>query len=237
VVGARAAAAEVDLLLEARLDTRKLLAELVGTFAFFLVGLLAILSTKAFPGGPDLLVIAFAFGLGLFIAINIGGAVSGGHFNPAVTLAAVLDKRLDPMTGVGYVVSQLIGGIAAAAFVLVMSNQAAVAGTITSPGTGISDIQALVIEAVFSAIFIAVILTVTKKDTGHAALTIPLTLIAIHLALVPITGSSVNPTRSIASALIGGNLGSLWIYIVGPLVGAVGGWAVYRALLDRPAGG
>lgn len=219
------------------MDTRKLLAELVGTFVFFLVGLLAILSTKAFPGGPDLLVIAFGFGLGLFIAINIAGAVSGGHFNPAVTLAAVLDKRLDPMTGVGYVVSQLIGGIAAAAFVLVMSNQAAVAGTITAPGTGISDLQALVIEAVFSAIFIAVILTVTKKDAGHAALTIPLALIAIHLALVPITGSSVNPTRSIASALIGGNLGSIWIYIVGPLVGAVGGWAVYRAFLDQPAGG
>ena len=181
------------------MDTRKLLAELVGTFVFFLVGLMAILSTKAFPGGPDLLVIAFGFGLGLFVAINIAGAVSGGHFNPAVTLAAVLDKRLDPMTGVGYVVAQLIGCIAAATFVLVMSNQAAVAGTITKPGTGISDIQALIIEAVFTAIFIAVILTVTKKDSGHAAFVIPLTLVVIHLALVPITGSSVNPARSLAS--------------------------------------
>jgi len=218
------------------LDTRKLLAELVGTFVFFLVGLMAILSTKAFPGGPDLLVIAFGFGLGLFVAINIAGAVSGGHFNPAVTLAAVLDQRLDPMTGVGYVVAQLIGGIAAATFVLVMSNQAAVAGTITKPGTGISDIQALIIEAVFTAIFIAVILTVTKKDAGHAAFVIPLTLVVIHLALVPITGSSVNPARSLASALIGGDLGSIWIYIIGPLVGAVGGWAVYRALADRTAG-
>lgn len=217
------------------MDTRKLLAELVGTFVFFLIGLMAILSTKAFPGGPDLLVIAFGFGLGLFVAINIAGAVSGGHFNPAVTLAAVLDKRLDPMTGAGYVVAQLIGGILAAVFVKVISNQAAVAGTITSPGQGISDIQALVIEAVFSAIFIAVILTVTRKDAGHAALAIPLTLVVIHLALVPVTGSSVNPARSIASALIGGDLGVIWIYIVGPLVGAVGGWAVYRALLDKPA--
>ncbi|HLY13270.1 MAG TPA: aquaporin, partial [Candidatus Limnocylindrales bacterium] len=111
------------------MDTRKLLAELVGTFVFFLVGLMSILSTTAFPGGPDLLVIAFGFGLGLFVAINIAGAISGGHFNPAVTLAAVLDKRLDPMTGVGYVVAQLIGGIAAATFVLVMSSQAAVAAT------------------------------------------------------------------------------------------------------------
>ncbi len=157
------------------MDARKLLAELVGTFVLFLIGLMSILSTKAFPGGPDLLVIAFGFGLGLFVAINIGGAISGGHFNPAVTIGAVLDKRLDPMTGVGYIVAQLIRGIGAGAFVLVMSNQAAVAGTRTNPGAGSSDVQALVIEAVFTAIFIAVILTVTKKDPGHAAFAIPLT--------------------------------------------------------------
>ena len=219
------------------MDTRKLLAELVGTFVFFLIGLMSILSTKAFPGGPDLVVIAFGFGLGLFAAIQIAGAVSGGHFNPAVTLAAVLDKRLDPITGVGYVAAQLIGGIAAAAFVLVMSNQAAVAGTVTGHPASVSDLQAVVIEAVFTAIFIAVILTVTKLDPGKAGFVIPLTLVVIHLALVPITGSSVNPARSLASALIGGALTSIWVYIVGPLVGAVGGWAVYRALLDKRAGG
>ncbi len=219
------------------MDTRKLLAELVGTFVFFLIGLMSILSTKAFPGGPDLVVIAFGFGLGLFAAIQIAGAVSGGHFNPAVTLAAVLDKRLDPITGVGYVAAQLIGGIAAAAFVLVMSNQAAVAGTVTGHPASVSDLQAVAIEAVFTAIFIAVILTVTKLDPGKAGFVIPLTLVVIHLALVPITGSSVNPARSLASALIGGDLTSIWVYIVGPLVGAVGGWAVYRALLDKRAGG
>lgn len=217
------------------MDTRKLLAELVGTFVFFLIGLLSILSTKAFAPVPDLLVIALGFGLGLFVAINIAGAVSGGHFNPAVTVAAVLDKRLDPMTGVGYVVAQLIGGIGAAAFVLVMSSQAAVAGTITGHAKSISDIQALVIEAVFTAIFIAVILTVTKRDPGRAVLAIPLTLVVIHLALVPLTGSSVNPARSIASAVIGGDLTALWVYIVGPIIGAVGGWALYRVLLDEPA--
>jgi aquaporin Z len=217
------------------MDTRKLLAELIGTFVFFLIGLMSILSTKAFPGGPDLVVIAFGFGLGLFAAIQIAGAVSGGHFNPAVTLAAVLDKRLDPMTGVGYIVAQLIGGIAAAAFVLVMSSQDAVKGTITGHPAAVSDLQAVVIEAVFTAIFIAVILTVTKLDPGKAAFAIPLTLVVIHLALVPITGSSVNPARSLASALIGGDLSSIWVYIVGPLVGSVGGWAVYRALVDKHA--
>ncbi len=217
------------------MNTRKLLAELVGTFVFFLIGLMSILSTKSMASGPDLVVIAFGFGLGLFAALNIAGVISGGHFNPAVTIGAVLDKRLDPMTGAGYIAAQLIGGIGAAAFVLFMSSQGAVAGTITGHSAALSDLQALVIEAAFTAIFVAVILTVTKRDPGRAFLTIPLTLVVIHLALVPLTGSSVNPARSIASAVIGGDLTSLWVYIVGPVIGAVGGWALYRVLLDETA--
>jgi aquaporin Z len=217
------------------MDTKKLLAELLGTFTFFTIGLMAILSTKAFPGGPDLLIIAFGFGLGLFVAIQAFGAISGGHYNPAVTVAAVLDGRLDPMTGVGYIASQLIGGIAAAAFVLIMSSQAQVAGTATLPASGtISDIQAVIIEALFTAIFIVVILTSTKSASGHAAFAIPLTLVVIHLAIVPFTGSSVNPARSIASAVIGAKLDSLWVYLVGPIAGAVLGWAVYRFAGGEP---
>jgi len=210
------------------LDTKKLLAELIGTFTFFLIGFMAILSTKAFPGGPDLVVIAFGFGFGLFAAIQIFGGVSGGHFNPAVTVAAVIDKRLDAMTGVGYVASQLIGGIAAAVVVLVLFSQEAVAGTRTLPGNGIDDIKAVIIEAVFTAIFLLVILVSTKKAPTQAAFAIPLTLMVIHFAIVPFTGSSVNPARSIASAVVGGDLTSLWVYIVGPVIGAVIGWAIYR---------
>ena len=216
------------------MDTKKLLAELLGTFTFFLIGLMAIESTNAFgrlPGavqGADLVVIAFGFGLGLFAAIQVFGAISGGHFNPAVTVAAVLDGRLDAMTGVGYIVSQLIGGIAAAAVVLTMTSQAAVAGTATVPGGGLNDIQALIVETLFTAFFIAVILTSTRKTPSHAAFAIPLTLVVIHLAIVPFTGASVNPARSIASAAIGARLDSLWVYLVGPIVGAAVGWAVYR---------
>lgn len=212
---------------ESGMDTKKLLAELVGTFTFFLIGFMAILSTKAM-GGPDLVIIGFGFGLGLFVAIQAFGAISGGHFNPAVTVAAVLDGRLDPMTGVGYVVSQLIGGIAAAAFILTMASQTAVAGTVTLPGNGINDIQAVIIETVFTAIFIAVILTSTKRTPTYAPFAIPLTLLVIHFALVPFTGSSVNPARSIASAVIGAKLDSLWVYIVAPIIGAAIGWAAYR---------
>lgn len=212
------------------MDTKKLLAELLGTFAFFLIGFMAILSNENFPGGTSLVVIAFGFGLGLLVGIQIFGAISGGHYNPAVTVAAVLDGRLDPMTGVGYVVSQLIGGIGAAALVLTMSSQAAVAGTETLPNHDlINDIQAVILETVFTAIFILVILTVTKKAPSQAGFAIGLTLVVIHFALVPFTGSSVNPARSIASAVIGQkDLNEIWIYIVGPIVGAAIGWGIFR---------
>ena len=181
--------------------------------------------------------IAFGFGLGLFAAIQIFGGVSGGHFNPAVTVGAVLDRRLDWMTGVGYVVSQLIGGIAAAAFVAVLFNQAAVAGTETLPGNGIDDIKAVVLETLFTAFFVLVILVSTKKAPTQAAFAIPLTLIVIHFALVPFTGSSVNPARSIASAVIGGDLTSLWVYIVGPVIGAAIAWAVYTFAMPEESRG
>ena len=210
------------------MDTKKLLAELVGTFTFFLIGFMAILSQKTQGDITNLVVVAFGFGLGLFAAIQIFGAVSGGHFNPAVTVAAVIDKRLDPMTGVGYVVSQLIGGIGAAAVVLVLFDQAAVRSTETLPGAGIGDVKAVVIEAIFTAFFLLVILVSTKKAPTQAAFAIPLTLMVIHFAIIPFTGSSVNPARSIASAALGGDLTSLWVYIVGPIVGAVVGWGIYR---------
>ena len=148
------------------MDTRKLLAELIGTFVFFLTGFLSILATNAVSSTIDLVVIAFGFGLGLFAAIQIAGAISGGHFNPAVTIGALLDKRIDPVNAVGYLIAQLIGGLGAAGLVLLISSQAAVAGTRTVPGAGISDLQALVLETVFTAIFVAVILTVTKLKSG-----------------------------------------------------------------------
>ncbi len=226
-----------------KIDTRKVAAEAVGTFVFFLIGLMSVLSTKAFnnpgyPGTPnpfvDLIVIAFGFGFGLFAAIFIAGHVSGGHYNPAVTIAAVMDKRLDPMHGVGYIVAQLVGGIAAALVVAAIFGQSAVAGTETHPGGGVSEIQALIIEIVFTAIFLAVILTVTKKAANHAAFVIPITLMVIHLAIVPFTGSSVNPARSLASAIVGGDLTGIWIYIIGPIVGGLIGWGVFKFLTPNP---
>jgi aquaporin Z len=213
------------------MNTRAYLAELLGTFLFFAIGLSSVQAVGALGAdAPKLVVIPLAFGLGLLAAIFAFGHLSGGHFNPAVTVAMVIDGRTTVTDAVGYIVAQVVGAIGAAALVLVLWNQAAVAGTITAPGSGFSDVQALVLEAVLTAIFLLVILSSTKHASTHAALAIPLTLVAIHLVAVPFTGSSVNPARSIGPALVGGDLSKLWIYLVAPIVGAVVAALIYRAV-------
>jgi aquaporin Z len=213
------------------MNTRAYLAELLGTFLFFTIGLASVQAVGAMGAdAPLLVVVPLAFGLGLLAAIFAFGHISGGHFNPAVTVAMAIDGRITPMDAVGYIASQVIGAIGAATLILVLWDQAAIASTITAPGSGFSDVQALVLEAVLTAIFLLVILSSTKHASTHAALAIPLTLVAIHLAAVPFTGSSVNPARSIGPALMGGDVSKLWIYIVAPVVGAIVAALVYRAV-------
>ena len=211
------------------MSTRKYLAELLGTFLFLTIGYASVAAFGA-AGVPGLLVVPFAFPLGLLAAIFAVGHISGGHFNPAVTIAMVLDKRTLPMDAVGYIVAQAIGAIGAAAFVLVVAGQASVAAGITKPGGGVTEIGALLLEIVLTAGFVAVILAATKRAPLLAPLAIPLTLVAIHFAAAPLSGASVNPVRSLGSALIGGDLGGLWIYIVAPIVGAAVGWGVFRVI-------
>ena len=212
------------------MNARAYLAELLGTFMFMMVGYMSVPAFhNAVAGAAGLLVVPFSFGFGLLAAIFAFGHISGGHFNPAVTVGIVLDKRLPALEGVFYVLAQIIGAIGAAVVVMVTVSQQAVADGITRPGEGISDISALVIETIFTAIFVVVILVSSKRAPQIAALAIPLTLVAIHFAIATITGSSVNPARSIGSALVGGDLTGLWIYLIGPTVGGVIGWAVFRA--------
>ena len=218
------------------MNTRAYLAELLGTFLFFSIGMSSIQAVGALgAAAPLLVVVPFAFGFGLLAAIFAFGHISGGHFNPAVTIAMVIDGRTTPADAAGYIVAQVIGAIGAAALVLVLWSQAAVASTITAPGSGFSDLQALVLETVLTAIFLLVILTATKHASTHAALAIPLTLVAIHMAAVPFTGASVNPARSIGPALIGGDLSKLWIYLVAPVIGAVVAALLYRAANSESA--
>ena len=214
------------------MDTRKYLAELVGTFLFLTIGYSSV-AAFGVATVPGLLVVPFSFGFGLLGAIFAVGHISGGHFNPAVTVAAVLDRRIETTDAIGYILAQVIGAIAAAAIVFVVAGQGAVTAGVTKPGAGITEIGALILEIVLTAGFVLVILVATKRAAGLAPLAIPLTLVAIHFAAATLSGASVNPARSIGSALLGADLAALWIYIVAPIVGALGGWAIFR-LLDEP---
>jgi len=213
------------------MDARKYLAELVGTFILVVIGSMSRVAAEAM-GAPVLVVVPFGFGLGLLAAIQAAGYVSGGHFNPAVTVGALLDRRIDPMNALGYIVAQVIGAIAASGVVLLVASQAAVRLTASSYPDD-KMVNAFAVEVLLTAIFVLVILTVTKRAPNHAAFAIPLTLLVIHFAGIPFSGASVNPARSLAPALVGGTLDqTIIVWIAGPLVGAILGWAVYRALED-----
>ncbi len=217
------------------MNSRAYLAELVGTFVFMSIGYASVPAFAAASAPtPNLLVVPFAFGLGLLAAIFAFGHISGGHFNPAVTIAMVLDKRTTPIDAVGYIAAQVIGALGAGLLILVALNQGAVKAGITAPGTGVSDTGALILEIAFTAFFLAVILAATKRAPALAALAIPLTLVAIHFGIASLSGSSVNPARSIGSAVVGGDLSHLWIYLVGPVVGGIIGWGAWR-LIDGGA--
>lgn len=211
------------------MDARKYLAELIGTFILVVVGSLSIVAAKAMDA-PVLVVVPFGFGLALLAAIQTAGYVSGGHFNPAVTLGAFLDRRIDATNAIGYVVAQVIGAIAASGVVLLVADQAAVQSTASGFPDG-KAASAVIVEVVLTAVFLLVILTVTKRSPNHAGFAIPLTLTVCHFAGIPFSGSSVNPARSLGPALVGGTLDStILVYLIAPLVGAAIGWALYRAL-------
>ncbi len=222
------------------MNIRALVAEAVGTFVLIFMGSLGVATYVIVTQGQGaplyaLVILPFAFGLGLMAAIGIAGHASGGHFNPAVTLAALFDGRLDWMNALGYVVAQVIGAFAASIGILLVSTIGIVAASVNQPGPMAEgqfdlELRAFVIESILTAVFIAVILTVTKKSPDQAIIVIPLTLMAIHFVGVFTSGASVNPVRSLAPAVISGTYASLWVYLTGPFVGSVLGWAIYRFL-------
>jgi len=221
------------------MSVKKVIAELLGTFMFFTIGYLSVAAFHA-TGTPTagLLVVPFSFGFGLLAAIFAFGHISGGHFNPAVTIAMVLDKRTTPIDAVGYIVAQVVGAILAGVVVMVAVSQDAVKQGVTGPGTGITDMGALIIEIVATAAFLAVILTSSKRNPQLAGIVIPLTLVAIHFGTATLSGASVNPARSLGSAIVGGDLSKIWIYLVGPIVGGILGWVAWKAVDgggDQPA--
>ena len=210
-------------------NPRAVLAELLGSFVLLFGGGLA-----AFSSGGDLLVISLGFGFALLAALYAFGERSGGHFNPAVSLGWFLDRRIDQQTLIAYIGAQIIGFVLAGVGLWVISSQSAVAGTATyrPSGSFVGVAGAFLVEIVLTAVFVAVILRVTSSEKfGSGALVaIPLTLVFILLAGTRITGASVNPARSLGSALIGNEWSDAGIWLIAPLIGAVVGWLLYRAV-------
>ena len=206
---------------------RQLLAEFVGTALLVLVGVgSAVAGLKT--GGP--VVVALAFGLVLVALAYALGPVSGCHVNPAVTLGVLLSRGISLTEAAGYWVAQFAGGIAGAALLqLLVSGFGGVTDETGSLGandygTTISLGGAFVLEGLLTFVFVSVILLVTGRAAapGFAGLAIGLTLGAVHLVAVPLTGTSVNPARSLGPALFAGGapLAHVWLFILAPLVGA-----------------
>ncbi|BCZ56256.1 aquaporin Z [Serratia marcescens] len=201
----------------------------------------------AFPQlGIGFLGVALAFGLTVVTMAYAVGHISGGHFNPAVTVGLFAGGRFAAKDVIPYVIAQVIGGIAAASVLyLIASGKAgfdATAGGFASNGYGehspggYSLQAAIVIELVLTAFFLIVIHGVTDKraPAGFAPLAIGLTLTLIHLISIPVTNTSVNPARSTGVAIFQGTwaLQQLWVFWLVPLVGGIIGGLIYRCLLE-----
>lgn len=203
----------------------KYLAEFMGTLILVFGGSMGILAVGGAVGAAEILAIAFAFGLALLAGIWVLGHVSGAHFNPAVTLGMLLEGRISLGDSIGYWVGQFAGAAVASLLVAGASSTEAVAGTMT---TFTDRGTAILVEIALTTVFVWVILAVSRTGGNAAPAAIALTLVGIHLAGIPFSGASVNPARSFGPAVVSGEFGGLWVYLVFPLVGGAVAWALYR---------
>jgi aquaporin Z len=225
---------------------KRLIAEFVGTFWLVLGGCGSAVLAAAFPQvGIGLTGVSLAFGLTVLTMAFAVGPISGGHFNPAVSLGLLVGGRFPARDLIPYVLAQVAGAILAAAVLYIIASGKADFTTVGgfaangygehSPG-GFSLRAALVCEVVMTFFFLLVILGVTDKRAapGFAPIAIGLALTLIHLISIPVTNTSVNPARSTGPALFadGWALGQLWLFWVAPLVGAALAGIVYRLLLS-----
>ena len=207
--------------------------EALGTFLFFFLGFNAIaVSVDIGAGAISSLGIAFAFGLGLALAIAALGQISGGHFNPAVSLGLAVARKFPPREVVPYWIAQLAGGFVAVLAVAVVYSKRATDSLDTAPGLGISNWGALLLELIATALFVMVICTVATDDRAPwkgvmAPLLIGLFIFTAADAIGPASGGSFNPARSLDPVLYNWDWNKVWIYLVGPLLGGAIGGAVW----------
>jgi MIP family channel proteins len=217
-----------------------LVAESVGTFLFFFVGAGAvILTTVAGPGGPGLVGVALAHGLVLAVLVSALGAVSGGHFNPAVTLGAWIAGRIMPLRGVAYVVAQLVGALAAGLVLRAIFSQDAWQPThIGSPalGQGVTPLAGIVIEAILTTVLVLTVFgtAVDARAPRMGGIAIGLAVGADILFGGPLTGAAMNPARWFGPAVAAGAFDNWYVWWIGPLLGAAIAALLYRYVFEAP---
>ena len=233
------------------MSIKKYVAEFIGTAVLVLFGCGAAVTANTLVGSTGIsvplamstLLIAFAFGLVIVAMAYSVGNVSGCHINPAVSLAMLISKKITVKDFIGYVAAQILGGLAGAGILLGICGKSGIEqglGTNSYSGSaiGISMWGALAAEIILTFVFVYVILGVTSKEkySSAAGLVIGLTLTLVHIFGIPLTGTSVNPARSLGPAVIlafTGNttpLSEVWVFIVAPLIGAAVAAAVFSLI-------
>ena len=226
-------------------EIKKYLAELIGTFVLVFFGTgSAVIAGKSI----GVLGIALAFGIAVLVMVYAIGSISGCHINPAITLAMLANGKIGSKDAVIYIVVQIIGAIIASALLLAIMSGNPAYNLATnglgqngygaaSPG-GYSLVSGLIAEVILTFIFLIVIFGATsrKAPAGFAGIAIGLSLTTVHLVGIMITGTSVNPARSIGPALIVGGtaLAQLWMFIVAPVIGALIAATVWKYVFEEP---
>ena len=221
-----------------KVNQSALVAEFIGTFALIFIGVGAIAADQITGGKLGLTGIALAHGLAIGVMASAVGAISGGHFNPAVTIGLWSAKKIDMNNAIAYIVSQCLGAIAAAFLIkqAVPADVLAAVGMGTPAlGNGISVQMGLITEVVltFFLVFVIYGTAVDSRAPKVGGLFIGLTVALDILMGGPISGAAMNPARHLGPALLGGGLQNLWLYWVGPIAGGVLAAQVYKTQLEK----
>lgn len=212
---------------------KRLAAECIGTFGFLLIAFLGVVNfATQGPLAIQSLGVWAGFGFGLALMIFAFGQVSGGHFNPAVTLGLTAAGKHPVREVLPYWIAQVVGGLLAALLLLALYSQEVVAKTVNAPGQGVGSWTAFVLEAVLAALFVMVIATVATDDRApwkgvFAPFAIGLFIFTAFVVSGAITGASLNPGRSLASAIVAGDFANIWIYLLAPTIGGVIGGVIH----------
>lgn len=220
---------------------KKYLAEMIGTMVLVLMGCgSAVFAGTVQPfSSVGTLGVAFAFGLAVLTMVYTIGKISGCHINPAITLGMLLSKRISGKDAGMYMIFQVIGAIIGSSILFILAKDSGSTTSLTGANGYHDLVPAFVAETVFTFIFLLVVLGSTSKgaNTKFAGIAIGLALVLIHIVCIPITGTSVNPARSIGPALFQGGeaLSQLWLFIVAPFLGAAIAALVWKGINTEEA--